>query len=86
LINEDDPLEQYHSVNNELKLYNPELAQKKQIIVLNKTDLTDSSVKADQFIQKFKKGNIFKISAATGKGCGELVKFLGRILNEDDQS
>ncbi|MGM0417191.1 MAG: GTPase ObgE [Thermodesulfobacteriota bacterium] len=86
LINEDDPLEQYHCVNNELKMYNPELAQKKQIIVLNKTDLTDSSVKADQFIQKFEKGNIFKISAATGKGCDELVKFLGRILNEDDQS
>jgi GTPase len=37
----DDPMKAYETVRNEFKAYNPLLLEKKEIIFLNKTDLTD---------------------------------------------
>ena len=34
-----DPIREYEAINRELALFNPELAGKKQIIVINKIDL-----------------------------------------------
>jgi GTP-binding protein len=84
-IEEKDPLYQFNSINNELKLFNPELAKKKQIIVLNKTDLTGADEKAGLFRQNISDKKIFEISAATGKGVEQLVKFLGQVLKRDDK-
>lgn len=84
-IVEKDPLYQFNSINNELKLFNPELAKKKQIIVLNKTDLTGADEKAGLFRQNISDKKIFEISAATGKGVEQLVKFLGQVLKRDDK-
>ncbi len=81
-INENDPLYYFKAINKELELYNPDLIKKKQVIVLNKTDLTDAEKNAELFCRNIGVKRIFKISAATGKGVDKLVKFLGQILEK----
>lgn len=63
----------YRSINNELKLYNPGLAKKPQVIVLNKIDLTDADEKIKAFKRHLKKKKIFSISGVTGQGIKELM-------------
>lgn len=62
----------YDSINNELKIFNPVLGAKKQIIVINKIDLPGVTEKADAFIEKIRERGIddpvFKISALTHVG------------------
>jgi len=84
-IDETDPLYQFNSLNNELRLFNPQILKKKQIIVLNKIDLTESVEKVDIFKKQFQGKRVFEISAATGKGVEQLVKFLGQVLKRDDK-
>lgn len=36
-----DPIKDYHTIRKELSAYNPQLARKKEIILLTKSDLTD---------------------------------------------
>lgn len=84
-MDEEDPLYNYQAINKELKLYNPDLVKKKQIIVLNKTDLTGSDEKIKLFTEKLGKKKVFTISAATGDGVEKLVKFLGQVLKKDDK-
>lgn len=68
-----DPVEDYKTINGELAAYNPELAKKPQIVVLNKTDLlTEFGI-----IQKFKEvteAPVVLMSAATYSGGEELIK------------
>lgn len=85
IVDEEDPMYQFNSINNELKLFSSELAKKKQIIVLNKIDLTGAVEKAELFKKKSNDKKIFEISAATGKGVEQLVKFLGQVLKRDDK-
>lgn len=74
-----NPVEDFHKINEELAEYSEKLSRKKQIIVLNKTDIpgTDENVKevreklGDEY-------DIYEISAITGKG---LEKVLYRALD-----
>jgi GTP-binding protein len=72
-IDPSDPLKQYNTINRELAGFNPELAQKPQIVVLNKMDIPESDHLAEAFIRKLKKISVHKISAATGNGVKELM-------------
>ncbi|MBE5816092.1 MAG: GTPase ObgE [Clostridiales bacterium] len=38
-----DPVEDFHKINEELRLYNPELIERKQIVVAGKSDLTEDN-------------------------------------------
>lgn len=74
-----DPLDDFKVVNSELKAFNSELAERPQVVALNKTDITET---ADELpgLLKFFKGlgiKVFPISAATGKGLTELVNHVG---------
>lgn len=68
-----DPVEDFKSINNELKSYDKKLAKKPQIVVLNKSDmLTDYDI-----VNKFKKltkSPVLLLSAATHSGVDELIK------------
>ena len=79
-INPDSPLESFNLINNELSKYSKTLSKKTQIIVLNKTDLSDTSQKIKAFKKKLKKIEILTISAITGKGTKKLVKVLSTKL------
>lgn len=68
-----DPIEDFKLINEELKLYNENLANKQMIVALNKTDL-DANNNAENFIKTY--GNtydIYQISAATTDGIKKLL-------------
>ncbi len=85
-----EPLEDFQCINSELKLFNPELALRTQVVALNKTDITEAREKAAELLSFFEdKGiKVFQLSAATGEGTGELINYVGReverIRNERD--
>lgn len=73
------PLARYEAINRELHLYSEELAQKEQVVVLNKMDISGSEVAAELFIEALGKP-VFCISAATGLGIKELKNHLGLLV------
>ena len=77
-----NPVEDFYTINNELKQYSEKLSKRKQIIVANKIDIMqDESLYKD--LEKVAKENnmeIFKISAATNMGVSELIKHVAEVL------
>ncbi len=76
-----DPIEDFNVINNELKIYNEELALKKQIVVANKCDLTDDD-KIEELRSYFtEKGYaFFAIMAPIAEGTKELIDFVAAEL------
>ena len=70
------PLKDFLALNRELVLYDPELAKRPQLVVLNKTDLTDVKGRFAQLAKPFKARGIplLAISAVTGEGVGALLE------------
>jgi GTP-binding protein len=79
-----DPIEDFDKINEELKLYNPVLAERPQIVAANKTDLPDSEVYLDEFKKAMAERGyeVFMISAATNKGLKELMYYVANKLRE----
>src|SRR6478672_5114609 len=77
------PLADYEAMNRELALYDPELAARPQIVVLNKIDLPDVREQLKQIARPFARRGvaIAGISAATGEGTGELLESIWRALH-----
>jgi GTP-binding protein len=77
-----DSLADYEAINRELALFDPELAGKPQIVVVNKIDRTDVKDLLPQIRQTFaERGvHVFPISAATGEGIPELLDEIARHL------
>ena len=77
-----NPVEDFYTINKELKKYSEKLSQRKQIIVANKIDAMQDKKMYDE-LEKVAKDNdleIFKISAATGEGVSALIKHVAEIL------
>ena len=83
LIDPDSPLDSFNLINKELSKYSKTLANKTQIVVLNKIDLSDTSEKIKAFKNSLKDFQILTLSAVTGKGTKELVKVLSSKLAEE---
>ena len=82
-----DPLDDIEKINEELRRFNPELLKRPMVIAANKMDVwfDDGSVSPVERIRAVyePKGiKVFPISAATGKGVPELLKYLFELLNE----
>ena len=77
-----NPVEDFNTINTELKKYSEKLSERKQIIVANKADvIQDEELYKD--LEKLAKENnieIFKISAVTGEGLKELFAYVSKIL------
>ena len=80
-IDSDDPLKAYHAINHELAGFSPQLAEKQQIVVLNKMDMPDTEERAAAFIAVSDQAPVYLISAATGRGVDVLVQELNKIIN-----
>jgi len=59
-ITNEDIKKSYNQVKNELKKYSTKLSKKKELIVLNKTDLMDKK-KIKEIVDNFSKGTKFEI-------------------------
>lgn len=79
-----NPVDDFKTINEELKSYSEKLSKRKQIIVANKVDsMQDENLYND--LEKLAKENnieIFKISAVTGEGISELLKRVSQVLKE----
>lgn len=78
------PVEDFYTINEELKKYSEKLSTRKQIIVANKIDSAQDETlyKSLEEVAKKEKMGIFKISAATGEGIKELMLYISKVLKE----
>jgi GTPase len=83
-----DPLSDYSQINSELSLFDPELKKKSQIVVVNKIDLPEVSMKIEEIRALFKKKGIstFFISALTRKDLEGVLWRAKQDLDESDVS
>jgi GTP-binding protein len=79
-----DPLDDYRTINEELRLYRPELAERPQIVALNKADLPEAqaNIARLQAALDVPDGEIFDISAATHAGVDRLLQHVATHLRE----
>ena len=77
-----DPVEDFYTINEELKKYSQKLSERKQIMVANKIDsMQDESLYNNlEKLAKEKGLEIFKISAATNVGIKELMNHVSQVL------
>lgn len=82
-VPETDPVADLEKINNELKLYSPELLKKPQAVVGSKTDIAIEKNRLDELSKHCRKNKIdfFPISAATGKGIEKLISYLARKIS-----
>jgi GTP-binding protein len=73
VLDPDDPLAPYRTVNRELSMYSGQLAEKPQLVVLNKLDLPGARERAERFRQALPDHDVLFMSAATYAGL-EAVK------------
>jgi GTP-binding protein len=80
--NATDPLKDYQTLNQELKAFNPHLAKKPQLVVLNKMDLPNARRWWPQVRRKLegKQVGVMAIAAATHQGVRELVQRIAQEL------
>ena len=79
---ERDPRVEYEAINRELELFSPELASKKQIVVITKIDLPQTKEELPAIKAWFEGEGVavFPISSATGEGVDLLLDEIARRL------
>lgn len=77
-----NPVEDFNTINNELKNYSEKLSKRTQIIVANKADLIQDEIEYKKLekLAKEKGLAIFKISGVTGQGVKELLDYVSKTL------
>ncbi len=82
-----NPVEDFYTINSELKKHSEKLSTRKQIIVINKMDVvTDENEEINNAIKEVEKLakkegiEIFKISAITRNGLEKLIDYVSNIL------
>ncbi|HOU39717.1 MAG TPA: GTPase ObgE [Promineifilum sp.] len=77
-----DPLQDYAMINDELALYNPDLANKPQVVVLNKIDLPDVQALEPLVREAISAAGhpFMAISAVTGEGIRPMLYEVKRLL------
>jgi GTP-binding protein len=78
----EDPLAHFDQINQELTLFNPALADRPQVVVLNKLDLPDARQRWPHVKQAMDQRGlpVYAISATTGEGVRELMAQVGAML------
>ena len=77
------PLEEYRTLENELRVYNEELMDRQRLVVLNKIDLLEDEQRLAALQELFFKAEGIRplaISALTGQGLVQLQEVLGEML------
>lgn len=80
---DDDPLGHFDQINKELRLFKPALAERSQIVVLNKIDLPDARNHWPdvQAVARAREIPAYAVSAATGEGVRELMIQVGHMVS-----
>jgi GTP-binding protein len=78
-----DPIADFEMINTELRLYSERLGRRPQIIAANKMDLPEGAENLQRFREYIgDKYEIFPVSAATGEGLKDLMRYVAGKLPE----
>lgn len=78
-----NPVEDYASIKEELRLYHPDLLEKQRVLVANKTDLGgEEYVEELRRLAEHEGLDFYVVSGATQKGVKELIYGLWRALGD----
>jgi GTP-binding protein len=71
-----DPIEDFEAINAELREYNPDLAERKMLVVANKMDILEDEEQLSRFRSHVEALGLtlFELSTATHQGVRELMK------------
>jgi GTPase len=83
-LDPDDPLAPFRAVNHEMRMYSAALAQKPQLVVLNKLDVPGAEELARRFCQALPDGPVIQVSAATRQGLDNLKSAIVKKLEQLD--
>jgi GTP-binding protein len=76
-----DPIANYDAVTEELRLYNPGLVERPEVIVVSKAELP-AAEEARERLAAHVGRDVLLISSVTGRGLNELIGQLARLLAE----
>jgi GTP-binding protein len=78
----ENPLSHFDQINQELTLFNPALAQRPQVVVLNKMDLPDARQRWPRVREVMDRRGLpaYAVSGVTGEGVHELMAQVGTRL------
>ncbi len=83
-----DPVDDIYKINKELEAYNPEIAQRPQVIAANKIDciFDGDENPIDRLKEEFEPKGIlvFPISAVSGEGVRELLFYVKELLDQSE--
>jgi GTP-binding protein len=77
-----DPVADYHTILEELRQYQPELAERPRVVALNKVDLPEAqeNIARLRAAIELPESEVFAISAATREGTDDLIRHVAGIL------
>lgn len=78
-MDQTDPLENYRTIHEELRLYDPSLLERPEILVVTKSELPGSQEVAEELRTQLELP-VMLVSAVTGKGLPELIYTVYREL------
>ena len=82
-----DALEDFDSINDELKLYNEKLATRPQVVVANKIDILEDESVYEKFKTTLEERGykVFKMSAATREGIDDVIAYVSQVLKDAEE-
>ena len=77
-----NPVDDFYTINQELKKYSEKLSQRKQILVATKIDVMQDETRIKELEKLAQKENLelYKISAVTGEGVQNLIDHVSKVL------
>lgn len=78
-----DPIDNYRAIREELRLYDPALANRPELVVVTKGELPDAPAVAELLSEAIGRP-VLVISAVTGRGLPQLIQATVRLLDELD--
>ena len=78
-LDQTDPLENYRQIREELRLYDPSLVNRPEIVVVSKAELPASGATAARLQEELGRP-VLLLSAVTGKGLPQLIACIWREL------
>jgi GTP-binding protein len=87
-VSEKDPLGPYRTINQELSRFSPIVAQKPQVVVLNKVDKHGTRAVAEKLRHALEPLNpdVWVISAMTGEGIDRLRSHLSKLVAKNKEA
>lgn len=83
-MDQSNPVQNYHQIREELRLYDPELAERPEILVVTKSELPDAEA-CVELLEEDLGRPVRQISAVTGQGLPELTRAVLDQLKALDQ-